>query len=74
MHVNSQARACEKAGLIPMNPAEQQFDEATFTLTAGSLCLYTVGLSDGLAKVLELPDTTTRVQPLIARFSRLPRQ
>lgn len=74
IHENSPAFACVKEGLTPANPAEQQFDEATFTLTAGSLCLYTAGLSEDLAKVMEFTDTTTWVKGLIASSSRLPRQ
>ena len=59
---------------MPAIPAEPQVDEATFTLTAGSLCLYTAGLSESLVRVLELPDAPAKVQTLIARYSHLSRQ
>ena len=51
-----------------------QLGRMTFTLTAGSLCLYTGALFEGLAKVLKLPGEPANVQLLVARYSHLPRQ
>jgi serine phosphatase RsbU (regulator of sigma subunit) len=53
---------------------QQQFGEVTFSLTGGSLYLYTDGLSEGLARVVNLPDEPANVQTLIAKYSHLPRQ
>jgi sigma-B regulation protein RsbU (phosphoserine phosphatase) len=57
-------------GILP----DQEFEQVTFSLTGGSLYLYTDGLSEGLARVLKQPDELGNLQTLIAKYSHLPRQ
>ncbi|MES2605183.1 MAG: GAF domain-containing SpoIIE family protein phosphatase [Pseudomonadota bacterium] len=57
-------------GILP----DQVFTEVSFSLTGGSLYLYTDGLSEGLARVLKQPDVPGNLQTLIVKYSHLPRQ
>lgn len=54
--------------------SDQEFEQVTFSLTGGSLYLYTDGLSEGLARVLKQPDEMSNLETLIAKHSHLPRQ
>lgn len=57
------------------NCAKQQCcAPARFTLADGSLCLYTDGLSEGLARVPEKPDDHGNLQTLIEKHCHMPRQ
>jgi len=53
--------------------ADQEFEEVSFSLADGSLYLYTDGLSEGLARVLNQPDEMFNLERLITRYSQLPR-
>jgi Serine phosphatase RsbU, regulator of sigma subunit len=52
----------------------QEIPEQRFTLAGGSLYLYTDGLSEGLARVLQQPDDTDNLEQLISHLARLPRE
>ncbi|MDR0780450.1 MAG: SpoIIE family protein phosphatase [Pseudomonadales bacterium] len=52
----------------------QEIMEQRFSLAGGSLYLYTDGLSEGLARVLRLPDDTANLERLINHLTPLPRE
>ncbi|HWK53809.1 MAG TPA: GAF domain-containing SpoIIE family protein phosphatase [Hyphomicrobiales bacterium] len=57
-------------GILP----DQHFQETRLSLAAGSLYLYTDGLSEGLARVLHQPDEMGNLERLIDRHRHLPRE
>jgi sigma-B regulation protein RsbU (phosphoserine phosphatase) len=57
-------------GILP----DQHFAEVSFSLAEASLYLYTDGLSEGLARVLRLPDVPGNLQSLIEKHCHMPRQ
>lgn len=56
-------------GILP----DQAFEEVSFSLADASLYLYTDGLSEGLARVLNQPDETGNLKTLIHRYQHLPK-
>jgi phosphoserine phosphatase RsbU/P len=62
--------SCSPLGILP----ELRISEVSFSLTGASLYLYTDGLSEGLARVLKLPDEEQNLLNLIQRHQHLPRQ
>jgi sigma-B regulation protein RsbU (phosphoserine phosphatase) len=57
-------------GILP----DQVFEEVSFSLADASLYLYTDGLSEGLARVLNQPDEPANLQTLIRSHRHLPRE
>jgi len=56
-------------GILP----DQAFEEVSFSLADACLYLYTDGLSEGLARVLNQPDETGNLKTLIHRYQHLPK-
>jgi sigma-B regulation protein RsbU (phosphoserine phosphatase) len=57
-------------GIVSRQPIEEQ----RFALVGGSVYLYTDGLSEGLARVLQQPDDTGNLEQLINQLALLPRE
>jgi sigma-B regulation protein RsbU (phosphoserine phosphatase) len=64
----------EASGLPLGIVSGQPIVEQRFALAGGSLYLYTDGLSEGLARVLQQPDDTGNLEQLINHLALLPRE